>query len=228
MQSDQAYLKKNKKGITLFLPGSCSREFNDILQQKNDAEKGSALCSLMESTCTCTEKPKSRRQKHIKERKEEKVVQFHTSLVSAQDCGDTDVTMSQMQCWRIEKSCLWDGNRGVGERVSETAWKIQKNLLSIDGPSLSVRGWTSLELECTEMRFAGWKYYLGEEKTNWLIQSRCKSQTEMYNTTRNRFRPGCLRGNDCLGHVLCKLAFTNWAYCIYKFKTAIVDFFLFN
>lgn len=113
----------------------------------------------MESTCTCTESqnPGSRGTKEGKKNP----VQFHTTLVSAQDCGDTDVTMSQMQCWRKEKSCLWDGNCGVGERVSETPWKIQKNLLSIDGPSLSVRGWTSLELECKEMRLTGWKYYWG-------------------------------------------------------------------
>lgn len=154
-----------------------------MLQQKHDAEKASVSCSVIESTCTCTVKPKSRQQTYIKERKEEKVLQFHTSLVSAQDCGDTDVTMSQMQCWRKERSCLWDGNSGVGERVSGTSWKIQKNLLSIDGPSLSARGWTSLELEGKEMRFAGWKYYLGEEKTTQLFQKRCKNQTEMYNMT---------------------------------------------
>lgn len=152
----------------------------------------------------CPVKPKSRQQEHIKERKgKKKLLQFHTSLVSAQDRGDTDATMSQMQCWGKGKSCLWDGNRGVGERVSETAWKIQKNLLSIDGPSLSVRGWTSLELECKEMRFAGWKYYLGEEKTNRLFQKRCKDQTEMYNMTWRRFRLGYFRGNDRLKVALC-------------------------
>lgn len=147
---------------------------------------------------------------------------FPTRLKSAQDCEDTDVTMSQMQCWRKEKSCLWDGNRGVGERVSETPWKIQKNLLSIDGPSLSARGWTSQEPEYKEMRFAGWEYYLGEEKSE---------ETEMYNIMWKRFREGCFRRNDrpqlVLGIGSKVTAFTDRVSvdCIYILKITIIDFF---
>lgn len=66
------------------------------------------------------------------------------------------------------------------ERGCQTPWKIQKNLLSIDGPSLSERGWTSREHEREKWESQAANIILGQRRQTGFFQTMRKIKAETY------------------------------------------------
>lgn len=156
----------------------------------------------MESTCTCTVKPKSRQQRHKGRKKNPSAVPHNPGVSTGLWRYRCDHVSNAVLTKREELPLRWklrSGREGVRDSMKNSKepfeywWAIAVSE-RMDKPRTRVQ---RNETHRLEILFGG-------GTSNWLFRNRCKDQTEIYNTTRKRFRLGCFRGNDRLEHVLCK------------------------